>query len=555
MRISNVRRFSGEDFNRLATIRHPKYMAQLKHVARNARKRGFNARVVKNKHSSSVYVKRKYNAPIPETDPLRAALFPVALERASRMRGRGPPPDLSIRNESRRMREQLANIQNPDKRKEYANILESQLQEIKEFYANLETKPAAQRIFEELTVQSRTNQFDVNQAPRENDMVTNFELGMSNLDEGQWEFIQDIMQTRYGTFDLLNQQVDDFTAKVLGEHAYINLDYKERFGDIDQNYSFSRNENGLWNLYDEDGVIMRVYDDDFIEAARSRSQERLLELWRRQFVLSMRYDGVSEHTVLAGLLTQDENERVFQERLKLDYEKWDSWDADFELQDSIEVPAMIDLPPPLMKIQDESNEALSNNRKATIERITIDVDDVREVLNIMGWDKKETSNNGFSSLTEERQGKPNFVQRDIEEDVPPGYIRVKSYIRRLPTYSKVRAGTKEYTDWMLQSKSIPKEYFEPKSWTVPKRNRRAREELIRLFWNNQRMGNDPLNTNEILDHLNARYRSSYTTNQLGNILSKDKRFVKVGNERVQTITRSGAYEVATWDLAPLEVVL
>ena len=51
------------------------------------------------------------------------------------------------------------------------------------------------------------------------------------------------------------------------------------------------------------------------------------------------------------------------------------------------------------------------------------------------------------------------------------------------------------------------------------------------------MGEDPLNTLEILEHLNARYRSSYTTNQLGNILSKDKRFVKIGSMRVPGVAR------------------
>ena len=36
------------------------------------------------------------------------------------------------------------------------------------------------------------------------------------------------------------------------------------------------------------------------------------------------------------------------------------------------------------------------------------------------------------------------------------------------------------------------------------------------------------NTNDILDHVNQRFRWGATMNQLGNVLARDRRFIKVG---------------------------
>ena len=39
---------------------------------------------------------------------------------------------------------------------------------------------------------------------------------------------------------------------------------------------------------------------------------------------------------------------------------------------------------------------------------------------------------------------------------------------------------------------------------------------------------DAANTTDILDHVNQRFRWGATMNQLGNVLARDRRFVKVG---------------------------
>ena len=55
------------------------------------------------------------------------------------------------------------------------------------------------------------------------------------------------------------------------------------------------------------------------------------------------------------------------------------------------------------------------------------------------------------------------------------------------------------------------------------------------------------NTVEIFDHLNNRFSWGATMNQVGNILAKDSRFVKVGH--VRDYFRLGRYTVCVWALA------
>ena len=58
------------------------------------------------------------------------------------------------------------------------------------------------------------------------------------------------------------------------------------------------------------------------------------------------------------------------------------------------------------------------------------------------------------------------------------------------------------------------------------RTRRLREEVICLLEEKE-----TANTVEIFDHLNERFRWGATMNQVGNIMSKDSRFSKVGHIR------------------------
>ena len=59
--------------------------------------------------------------------------------------------------------------------------------------------------------------------------------------------------------------------------------------------------------------------------------------------------------------------------------------------------------------------------------------------------------------------------------------------------------------------------------------------------------NGPQTTNQIQDHINCTTRHGTTSQQLGNVLSKNKDFKKAGTALRAGIL-SGSYEVVVWDL-------
>lgn len=74
------------------------------------------------------------------------------------------------------------------------------------------------------------------------------------------------------------------------------------------------------------------------------------------------------------------------------------------------------------------------------------------------------------------------------------------------------------------------------------RTRRLREAVLVLL---EEKGT--ANTVEVFDHLNERFRWGATMNQVGNILAKDPRFSKVGQQRGQF--RGSVYTVCVWSLS------
>ena len=59
------------------------------------------------------------------------------------------------------------------------------------------------------------------------------------------------------------------------------------------------------------------------------------------------------------------------------------------------------------------------------------------------------------------------------------------------------------------------------------------------------LGDKPRNTAEILEHINSSMRHGTTSQQLGNVLSKDKDIVKIGYIK-QTGILSGGYDICEW---------
>ena len=80
------------------------------------------------------------------------------------------------------------------------------------------------------------------------------------------------------------------------------------------------------------------------------------------------------------------------------------------------------------------------------------------------------------------------------------------------------------------------------------RTRRLREEVICLLEEKE-----TANTVEIFDHLNERFRWGATMNQVGNIMSKDSRFSKVGH--IRGPFRGSVNTVCVWGLSHDEIAV
>ena len=62
---------------------------------------------------------------------------------------------------------------------------------------------------------------------------------------------------------------------------------------------------------------------------------------------------------------------------------------------------------------------------------------------------------------------------------------------------------------------------------------------------NEYLGNGPRNTAEIMEHINSTMRHGTTSQQLGNVLSKDKQIIKIGFVKRSGIL-SGGYYICEW---------
>ena len=63
------------------------------------------------------------------------------------------------------------------------------------------------------------------------------------------------------------------------------------------------------------------------------------------------------------------------------------------------------------------------------------------------------------------------------------------------------------------------------------------------------LGDRPRNTAEILEHINSTMRHGTTSQQLGNVLSKDKDILKVATTK-RGGALSGRYEICVWQVRP-----
>ena len=523
---SKTRKFSGNQFQRAASIQNPRLFNRLQHLAAAARKGGYNARVVKNKHSASVYLrKRTYNAPIPETDALRREIFPISAMRASQSLNFVPKTASTgnYKTDSREMND-LADA--------FPEIVNSQIIEIED--KGREIKASMRSIAQNILNIRNMAEDQLNTYGE-----SEWNSGKSNLTPELWDLIEKHPSIS-PTFDNLEEPTELMTAKILGEHAFINTSLTLR-GDanIEQEYSYGPSSINpqLWNLYDENGVTLRTYDGNFVEAAEQRASESLMEKWRRQFVLGIRELGSTEHQVVAGLLNENPESQLQKMKESLDYNNWEIPNYTNSTMSKAQIRAAIEdavievnaLNPineleviKVKKEQDAEEKLPIMGRTVTMERLTFATEDIREVLSIMGWDRKETDGNRISTITELREGPAITVKREGESEVPDGSIWIEGHLRKKPTYNY---------EFVIPKKNAN----EHKLWTAPrtnmegKKNKRAKKAMADYLYYRTKVLNEKPTTGEILEHINGKYpKQPITMNQAGNILARDSRFEGTG---------------------------
>jgi len=77
------------------------------------------------------------------------------------------------------------------------------------------------------------------------------------------------------------------------------------------------------------------------------------------------------------------------------------------------------------------------------------------------------------------------------------------------------------------------------------RTKRIRETVVKLLLNK-----GPQNSRQIYEHVNDELRWGATMQQLGNILAKNSKIVKLNTERIGSFT--GRYDICIWNLSDLE---
>tara|TARA_B100000579_G_scaffold436666_1_gene463367 strand:+ start:1849 stop:3447 length:1599 start_codon:yes stop_codon:yes gene_type:complete len=506
---SQVRRFEGHNFHRLVSTFNADNNAVLQNLAKRARRIGYNARLVKNKNSSSIYIKpRKYNAPIPETDPVRIATFPTAFEGVMNRRG-GRTFEPTQRDK--------------DIWEKYPELVKNQAKEILMELQQIESiEGSINEDLDEISFQAELNEVAISMGDQD--------LFESNLNDEQWN----VLLNKVYSGEAWNSDVAErrMVERTLGEYAWIqDPDIKDITKyPVEQEYSVTRIGN-MYQLFSEDGVLLRTYSDDFYDRISEGCKNKIKNEYKEQIVYGFRELGVSEHLVYAGIVTEDREKRIetLQDRMQ-NYEQWDGYDAAVlamsERLYPTEIPAMIDLPVveqnEVMPSEQEAIEII-NDVAGTIdmEEITIKANNIREVLETLGFNRPEVNPGNVTTLNESRTGRPVFVARENENptDRPPGYTWVSGHFRKLPVRSR-------NTSSSMDSTEVRTAYTRPKTG----RGSNLRNRVARFIWDEVYVqGNEPPSTGQVVQHINENTSWGASTSQVSNILGKDvKTFEKAG---------------------------
>jgi hypothetical protein len=310
----DIRRFERKPYLRMKTIEPGLYQPaqSLEKLANLARNRGYNARIIKNKSSHSLYIRpRRYNRPIPEIDPSRIATFPTALAKSKGSKiGREflrQEMGLTTQNiNDSEITDYISEVYSKNK-----NQIDGQQEEIEQWldtYANQENE------LRELQIQSKYNLTDIESRGKGT---------YSNLTEDQWGLIQSEPKiAKLLRSDTMNNVLEKTAIKgLLDIQGIYRIENKIPYS---EDLSFAEEGRTISLLSTKNGVTQTIneYPVSFFDMYFDKIKAKVLAEWRKDFISYLREEGgVSEHTLLASMLRKDSLEDI-------QYWKWPGYDRD-----------------------------------------------------------------------------------------------------------------------------------------------------------------------------------------------------------------------------------
>tara|TARA_B110000858_G_scaffold194341_1_gene248568 strand:+ start:9266 stop:10615 length:1350 start_codon:yes stop_codon:yes gene_type:complete len=303
----------------------------LEKLAFVARNRGYNARVVKNKSSHSLYIRpRRYNRPIPETDPSRISTFPTALAMSSPMgrtllgRQLGSSEEISgvipspikggetfesfqpsIPANASEISDYIAEVYSENKEQ-----IDGQQAEIEAWLSAFATQ---ENNLKNLKIQSNYNLSDLSYSPPSR---------YSNLDESQWGLIQSEPKIA----ELLKSETMNNVLEKTAIKGLIDIDglykmdskipYSDKLSLVEtpEEIILTRTENGATQNVNR-------YPIKFFDMYFDKVKNTVLGEWRKEFIGYLNEEGESEHSLLASMIRKDSLEDI-------QYWKWPGYDRD-----------------------------------------------------------------------------------------------------------------------------------------------------------------------------------------------------------------------------------
>lgn len=413
-------------------------------IASVARSNGWNARVVKNRTNTSIYVYPKtYNFPIPETDTLRIQTFPTAMKIA---------------------RKQPLNIDDTRTVKQYKSLLDEQVGEIKNYVSEI------QQLDEEIESNNSAilNQSIQNiQSPNSDPLVGEIQ---SNLSPFQWNTIFSEVEDKLGESleEKLATKREKLVAKAMGHYAIINTE--GQIANPEDNFEIRDTDGGFKGIYDESGQLLWTFSESVYDEMTSQANRSLNNEMKERIILNSRQMGMSEHQLFAYLYNQDKEAEIESMTQGLKWTQWAGWDGsappDVELPDMVTLDDLVaDSIEEKVNLQDNKNDIEDGLKlTASISNISEDIDsplsigEVRQFLKATGFDKVQL---GSSKTTTDStqftmdRGVALSEEETALDIVPPGYTRVKTHLRKLPERTYARTLTDAWEDWFENYRDDP----------------------------------------------------------------------------------------------------